>query len=176
MVKGTFEMKMLPRLETLSEKKLVGIRLDMSFDNNKTRDLWQSFMPRRKEIKNHLNKDFYSIEIYKPHFFDQYNPDTEFQKWAAIEVTDFDQVPNEMNTIVLPSGLYVVFLHKGPASDGPITYQYIFGTWIPNSEFEIDNRPHFALMGQKYKHDDPDSEEEIWIPVRMKKQYTYFTE
>ncbi|HLT33108.1 MAG TPA: GyrI-like domain-containing protein, partial [Aquaticitalea sp.] len=46
------------------------------------------------------------------------------------------------------------------------TYQYIYGQWIPNSEYELDDRPHFALMGEKYK--DPESEEEFWIPIRKK--------
>ena len=157
---------MQPRLEMLIEKKLAGVRMNMSFANNKTRELWQNFMPKRKEIKNDLNTDFYSLEIYTPNFFDNFDPKIEFQKWAAIEVTDFDQVPVDMHTIIIPTGLYAVFLHKGPASDGPKTYQYIFGTWIPNSKFVTDDRPHFALMGNKYKNEDPDSEEEIWIPVK----------
>jgi AraC family transcriptional regulator len=38
--------------------------------------------------------------------------------------------------------------------------------WLPDSGFELDNRPHFAVMGEKYKRDDDASEEEIWIPVR----------
>ena len=155
-----------PRQETLTEKKLVGIRTDMSFVQNKTRELWQSFMPRRKQIQNHLSADLYSVEIYPPHFFDHFDPTREFQKWAAIEVADFDKVPVDMNTLVVPTGLYAVFLHKGPASEGTKTYEYIFRTWIPDSSFETDDRPHFALMGEKYKHDDPDSEEEIWIPVK----------
>lgn len=159
---------MLSRLETLTEKKLVGQKIDMSFALNRTKELWQNFMPRRKEIKNILSDNLYSLEIYEPHFFDKFDPTTEFQKWAAVEVTDFQQIPADMHTLIIPVGIYAIFLHKGPASDGPKTYQYIFGTWIPNSTFVIDDRPHFALMGEKYKHEDPNSEEEIWIPVKYK--------
>jgi AraC family transcriptional regulator len=157
---------MQPRLETLTEKKVVGLRIDMSFVDNRTRELWQTFMPRRKQIQNNLNADLYSIEIYPPHFFDHFDPTIVFQKWAAIEVADFDQVPMGMDTLQIPSGLYAVFIHKGLASDGPKTYEYIFNTWMPASNFETDERPHFALMGEKYRHEDPDSEEEIWIPVK----------
>jgi AraC family transcriptional regulator len=64
--------------------------------------------------------------------------------------------------------MYAVFIHKGPASKGPETYNYIFGTWLPGSDYILDSRPHFALMGEKYKNDDPASEEEIWIPVKLK--------
>jgi len=32
----------------------------------------------------------------------------------------------------------------------------------------LDDRPHFEVLGDKYKNADPDSEEEIWIPIRTK--------
>jgi AraC family transcriptional regulator len=32
----------------------------------------------------------------------------------------------------------------------------------------LDNRPHFEILGEKYKQGSPDSEEEIWIPVKEK--------
>lgn len=43
---------MEPRIETLNEKKFIGKRVIMSFSEDRTRELWQGFMPRRKEIKN----------------------------------------------------------------------------------------------------------------------------
>jgi AraC family transcriptional regulator len=159
---------MVPRFEILAEKKLIGRRIKMSFSNNKTADLWRSFMPGRKEICNTVGSELFSLEVYDPLFFDKFNPEKEFDKWAAIEVKDFYTVPEEMETITLPCGLYAVFIHKGPASAGPKTYEYIFRTWLPGSDFLLDNRPHFAVMGEKYKKEDPDSEEEVWIPIKSK--------
>jgi len=124
-------------------------------------------MPRRCEIKNNIDSFLYSIEVYPPQFFDNFNPRAEFEKWAAIEVTDFEEIPDGMETMTSPEGLYAVFLHKGPASTGQKTYQYIFEAWLPNSDFLLDDRPHFAMMGEKYKKDDPGSEEELWIPVKQ---------
>ena len=72
------------RIETLTEKKLVGKRMIMSFSNNKTGELWKSFMPRRKEIQNNYGTELYSIQIYAPLFFNNFNPNTEFEKWATI--------------------------------------------------------------------------------------------
>ena len=138
----------------------------MSFSNNQTHELWKSFMPSRREIKNNIGSDLYSVEVYEPLYFNNFNPEKEFDKWAVVEVTDFETVPEDMETLISPRGLYAVFLHKGAASKGPETYQYIFGTWLPASDFLLDNRPHFAVMGEKYKNDDPDSEEEVWIPVK----------
>ncbi len=159
---------MEPRIDVISEKKIIGMKIIMSFADNKTVHLWRSFMPRLKEIKNNIGSDLYSIEVYNPSFFRSFNPKAEFEEWAGIEVTDFENVPVGMHPITIPEGIYAVFVHKGPASAGMKTYQYIFETWLPNSVYLLDDRPHFALMGEKYKHEEHDSEEEIWIPIKNK--------
>jgi AraC family transcriptional regulator len=155
-----------PRIETLPEKKFIGKRIKMSFSDNKTRELWSSFMPRRREIKNNIGSELYSIEVYEPLYFNNFNPEKEFDKWAAVEVIDFETVPDDMETLTSPGGLYAVFIHKGSADKASETYRYIFGTWLPASDFLLDVRPHFAVMGEKYKNDETDSEEEVWIPVK----------
>jgi AraC family transcriptional regulator len=159
---------MQPRIETLPEKKLIGKQIKMSYSNNRTIELWRSFMPRRKDIKNNTGSDLYSIELYEPGFFNSFNPEREFVKWAAVAVPDFSLVPGEMETLTLPSGLYAAFVYKGPASAASQLYQHILADWLPRSEYLLDNRPHFAVMGAKYKNEDPNSEEEIWIPVKLK--------
>lgn len=161
---------MLQRIETLAEKKLVGKRVKMSFAENRTGELWRSFMPVRKQIADPVAPELYSVDVYPPRFFDSFRPDAGFEKWAAVEVTDFQAVPDGMETLTLPGGLYAVFLHKGPASTGPKTYSDIYQVWLPGSEYALDNRPHFAVMGEKYKGEDPGSEEEIWIPIQPKQR------
>lgn len=156
------------RIETLTEKKLVGKRLKMSFADNKTGELWQNFIPERKEIQNNISNDLYSMQIYPPLFFRNFNPTVEFEKWAAVEVTGFEHVPAEMETFILQNGLYAVFLYQGSSGEAAKVFQYILGVLLPNSEFELDDRPHFEVLGEKYKNDDPNSEEEIWIPVKLK--------
>jgi AraC family transcriptional regulator len=156
------------RIETLAEKKLVGKKMNMSFTENKTTELWRSFMPRRKEITNNIGSEMYSLEVYDPQFFAPFDPARQFEKWACIEVSDFENVPAGMETLIVPPGLYAVFLHRGPASEAARTYEYIFRTWLPSADFALDNRPHFAVMGAKYRYQDAASEEEIWIPVQAK--------
>jgi len=159
---------MKPRIETLTEKKLIGKRLTMTFSENKTFDLWHSFMPRRKEIENNIGNDLYSIKVYEPSYFDNFNPNAVFEKWAAIEVSDFDKIPRKMKTFILKGGLYAVFTYKGFSSDNSV-FQYIFTKWLPNSEYLLDDRPHFEILGDKYKNHDINSEEEIWIPIKEKR-------
>jgi AraC family transcriptional regulator len=158
---------MKPRIVLLHQKKLVGKRMKMSLIENQTANLWRSFMPHRKEIKNTVTSDLYSLQIFDPDFnFQHFNPESVFEKWAAVEVSNFNDLPDEMETLILQGGLYAVFLHVGAASTGPATFRKIFGSWLPSSPYLIDNRPHFEILGAKYKNDDPASEEEIWIPIK----------
>ena len=156
---------MKPRFETISEKKLVGLRLTMSFANYRTGELWKSFMPRRKEIAHNLTGDLISMALYKSAHFAEFNAENEFERWATVEVSDFDNVPPEMETFVLPGGLYAVFDYKGLNTDSSI-FRYMLGTWLPDSGYVLDDRPHFEVLGKRYKNNDPASEEEVWIPVK----------
>lgn len=156
------------RIDTIEEKKLVGKRMLMSLNEHKTPVLWRSFMMERMGIKNAIGTDLYSMQIYPPLYFEPFNPDTVFEKWATVEVKDLDSVPEGMEGFILPRGLYVVFLYKGSPSEGAKAFEYIFGTWMPKSEYLLDDRPHFEILRDKYKNNDPSSEEEIWIPIKMK--------
>ena len=158
---------MTPRIEKSNEKKLIGMRLRMSLSNNRTGELWKSFTPRKREIQNNLTSDLISLQVYSPDHFANFDPAAEFEKWATVEVSDFDTVPSEMETFTLTGGMYAVFDYQGLSSD-PSIFRHIFGTWLPSSDYGLDDRPHFEILGSKYKNNDPASEEEIWIPIRPK--------
>jgi AraC family transcriptional regulator len=159
---------MEPRIEAVAEKKLVGMMQTMSLTNNKTGELWKRFIPRRKEIPYTFGSALYSMQVYEPRYFETFNPDNVFEKWAAVEVTDFGAIPNGLETYTVPQGLYAIFHYKGASTDTTI-FQYIFNSWLPVSNYFLDNRPHFELLGEKYKNADPNSEEDIYIPIALKK-------
>ncbi|RYF71726.1 MAG: AraC family transcriptional regulator [Cytophagaceae bacterium] len=156
-----------PRIERLTEKKVVGIRLTMSLVNDRTVELWRTFIPRRNEIKNKLTTDLMSMQVYQPTYFTDFNPTNEFEKWAAVDVSDIDNVPSGMESYDLPRGLYAVFDYKGLSTDKSV-FRYIFETWLPNSDFVLNDRPNFEVLGDKYRNNHPESEEEIWISIKEK--------
>lgn len=158
---------MQPTIQSIPSKKLIGLRMQMSLVNNKTADLWKGFMPRRKEIKSPYPKQLFSLQVYDVDYFKAFNPVNEFTKWALMEVESFDEAPEGMSSFILNEGLYAIFHYKGSSTDTKI-YDYIFNVWLPSTEYEIDNRPHFEVLGEKYKNADPDSEEEIYIPIKLK--------
>ncbi|MEM1258055.1 MAG: GyrI-like domain-containing protein [Bacteroidota bacterium] len=158
---------MQPRIEVLPPKKLIGISLTMSLAHNLTGQLWRQFGPRIRDVQNRIWEDKISLQIYPPNYYANFSPATEFKKWALVEVHSFEHIPDGLQPFELEGGLYAVFDHKGSSNDSSI-FQYIFSEWLPNSKYVVDDRPHFEVLGANYKNNDPNSEEEIWIPVREK--------
>jgi len=78
---------MQPGLVILTEKKLVGMKLTMTFADNQTYKLWQSFMPRRREIGNNLTTELFSMQVYPQNFdFTFSHPEEEI--WIPIRSID----------------------------------------------------------------------------------------
>lgn len=159
---------MLPRIEQLASKKLVGTSMKMTLTENKTFELWSSFMRSRKSIKQTLGTALYSMQVYDEglNYIKDFNAETAFTKWAAVEVTTFDDIPEGLFPYELKGGLYAVFHLKGVVPEFIRLSHYIFEEWLPNSNYELDNREHFELLGEKYKRNASTSEEEIWIPIK----------
>lgn len=157
-----------PHIEVLGEKKLVGMHLPMTLAQDRTGELWGTFMPRRREVPNPISTDLICMQIYKGvPSYSRFNPETEFVKWAGVEVKDGAEVPVGMEAYTLTGGMYAVFVHKGLPSSFSKTAQFIFGEWLPKSRYELDNREHFEVLGEKYRHNDPSSEEEVWVPIKV---------
>lgn len=158
---------MQAKIVTLEPKKLAGQSLTMSYANNLTFQLWSTFSPIKHQLKA-INTNLYSLQIYPPDFFAAFNPTTSFEKYALVEINASDPIPEGFISVDLKGGLYAVFDYKGTPAQAAPFFQAIFTQWLPNSVYALDNRPHFELLGEKYKQNDPDSEEEIWIPVKIK--------
>lgn len=157
-----------PVIINLPFKFLLGLKIQTSVSENKTKELWQSFGPLQKEIKNRVGQKTYSVEIYEPGFeMNNFTPTTRFEKWAAVEVSGFEYKPKRLETLTIPEGMYAKFIFKGLHKDFMPFAQYIFTEWLPVSGYKLDDRPHFEVLGEKYHGPfNPESEEEIWIPIK----------
>lgn len=153
-------------LHSLTETKLVGICASMTLKNNLSFALWKEFRSRYNEISTTKAHRLFSVQIYKEAF--KLSLEAEFIKWACTEVNDLETIPEGMQALIIPKGLYAVFNYKGDLSGAEKMFRFIFEEAIPSSAYEVDQRPHFEILTEKYKHNDPNSEEEIWIPVKPK--------
>lgn len=161
------DVKIHPNIIQLKEKTLIGVSVEMSVQENKTAQLWGKFGPQIRQIEGRIGGDKYSLQVYPDDYFQAYSPAKPFVKWALVEVEKGAACPQGMEVFSLSGGLYAVFDYKGSSAD-PAIFQYIYSQWLPQSDYALDDRPHFEVLGDKYKNLDPESEEEIWIPIKHK--------
>ncbi|MCA9884683.1 MAG: AraC family transcriptional regulator [Anaerolineae bacterium] len=162
---------MTPRIETIAKKKLVGmkVRLTIASAGPKTQELWQGFRPRVDEVQNTVGPNSLSVQQYDPGMsIASLTPATEFNRWATVEVAEWGTLPEGMEQLMVPAGMYAIFVHKGPAQTFIQTWLYIFQEWLPASDYALDERPHFEVLTPAYRLDDPNAEEEIYIPIKLR--------
>lgn len=157
-----------PRIVSMPAKKIIGMKATTSISDYAAPRLWPQFKPRKKEIGNLINKEDYSIQLYKKVFsFSEFTSQTEFEYWVGAEVSDTSVVPDGMEVLEIPEGKYAVFIHKGPVTEFRKTLHHIYQEWLPDSGYELEHRPHFEILGEKYLGvHHPDSEEEVWVPIK----------
>lgn len=162
------KLDLKPKIKVLPKTILIGMRAEMCISKDKTRELWHQFMPKRNQIQYRVNpKLYYSMRKYSGiSYFQDFSPETLFEKWAAVEVRQVEKIPENLEKHVLTGGKYAVFIHKGPANRFPQTMEYIFRDWLPGSKYELDDREHFEILKANYQPDDPDAEEEVWVPIK----------
>lgn len=155
------------QVKELSHKHIVGFSAEMCHKNQTTKALWQTFMPRRGEVSNRIGTEYYSIIKY-PDPMQIANIDAMYIKWAGVQVEHLDVVPEGMHSLTIPAGLYATFTHQGDMARFIANLQYFYSSWLLNSDYHVDDRPHFEILGDRYRRDDPNSEEEVYIPLKLK--------
>lgn len=72
-----------------------------------------------------------------------------------------------MDSKVLKGGKYAVFTHKGKLDTLHMTYEFIWGTWVLCSGYEIDLRDDFEFYDERFLGPDQDASEfDIYIPIK----------
>src|SRR5579875_2197407 len=93
----------------------------------------------------------------------------DFSYVIAVEVSDFNDIPQGIFTADIPEALYAVFTTPtsvdepkdiAPAIQG--TWQYIFETWFPNSGYE------FAHGKADFEWYSDNEKVKIYIPIVKK--------
>ncbi len=157
------------RFETIEPILICCYSLEMNLLDYKAVDLWNRFMPLRNSIENKIDSNLYSITKHSNDYFNQFSPAKPFMKYAGVAVTKEVTAPNDFTCVKIEGGNYVVFNYKGSSAKANEAFNNIFTNWFPKSEFKIaTDRFHFEILGEKYKKNSDDSEEEIWIPILRK--------
>ncbi|MGD9631337.1 MAG: GyrI-like domain-containing protein [Pyrinomonadaceae bacterium] len=158
-----------PRIVAADRVLLAGVRVRMSFTNDRTSELWRNFRSRENEVVGRVGSDSFSVKVYGPEYsFTSFDPTAEFDKWAAVKVDWGSKQKDGFENLEVTGGDYAVFVHLGPASDASRTFGHIFRSWLPDSGYDLDRRPHFEVLPKGYDPFDPEAEEEVWVPIRSR--------
>lgn len=159
---------MEPEIVKRSEIKVIGSArqyseedLDLDLDT-----LWSAFRENIGQITNRVGSDAFGI-------YEEYQESENtvgFSYICSIEVSDFDRVPDGMLARTIPAHLYAVFRHDGPISSLPETMKYIWGSWLPKSDYEYVEKPDFELFSPEAQPKGADKALFLHIPVSPKSQ------
>ncbi|WP_150274736.1 helix-turn-helix domain-containing protein [Paenibacillus tepidiphilus] len=79
-----------------------------------------------------------------------------------------DQAIPQFPVHVLPPARYLKFLHKGRSREIPATYKYIYGVYLPKTNYRLTLPYEFEFYGDDYLGPDhPESVSEIYIPLTL---------
>lgn len=159
-----------PQITVEPSRKLIGLHCKTSMVQNNVPMLWTVFRRRQHEIENVIDNGRYGVSGYKNLDVKQFTLSAMLDKWATVEVSSQDLVPEEMVTYDLSGGLYAKFMHKGGKRNVQMTFEYIYSTWLPNTKYEIDDRDHFEHYPKDYLGPEhPESELFIFLPIKLTK-------
>ena len=159
-----------PKLVELPDIKAVGLRGRTTLRDNVIPKLWQEFVAVRNEIP-HPKAGGLGLGICEACREDNslltMNDDILFSEVAGIEVDSFEDLPEPFVAKTLKGGRYAVFTHKGSLGSLKKTFDYIWGTWVFNTKELLDDREDFEGYDERFLgFDNPDSEMDIYIPIR----------
>ena len=157
-------LAMEPEMVSRPETKVIGAARQYQENDLDIETLWSAFRPNVAQIKNRVGTNSFGI-------YEEYRETEDaigFTYICAVEVTDFDNVPEGMIARTIPAHEYAAFRHEGPISSLPETLKYIWGSWLPKSDYEYAEKPDFELYAPSSPEDASKKILYLYIPVTKK--------
>ncbi|WP_133649220.1 AraC family transcriptional regulator [Paraburkholderia flava] len=117
--------------------------------------------------RNLLSADMRMVGIYydDPGLVDETQLRSKAGVWLPNAVDVSVDAPVDMTTV--RGGSYAVLQHRGPYGEMHVTYQWLYGEWLPQSGREADDAPVFEVYLNNPKDTAPtDLVTEICLPLR----------
>lgn len=156
---------MEPEIVIKDAFKVVGTSCNASENMKEKIDrLWRTFEPRIEEVKARApGVNYFGIGEMGC------GEEKDFIYMAGVKVTDFKDIPEGMEAREVPSQQYAHFTHKGLGSTVPKFFDYIYGTWLPGSNYEVVGNTFFEYYDERATcPDDPENIMQFYIPIKPK--------
>ncbi len=131
-------------------------------DTSAVYQLWEKFWEVNKTeiIKDDKQKVlgacFHDIDMRNNEVFEYY---------AGFEVEDPINISKSFKTIDIPENDYAVFTHHGPVNNIEMTYDQIYGNWLPRSEYIPTMDLDLSIVDPQFSDNHKKSKVNILIPI-----------
>ncbi|MBE0357001.1 AraC family transcriptional regulator [Pseudoalteromonas phenolica] len=157
-------VSMEPEIINQPAMKIVGIANEYEDGDLSLPKLWSGFRPYRDSIPNRVGDHWFGI-------YENYQEDedtTRFVYICSAEVENFENVPDGLITREIEAQTYARFTHQGPIAKIEETLRYIWGSWLPKSNYEYTDKPDFELLPGGFNDEDPENKVYLNIPIKLK--------
>jgi len=159
-------ISLTPEIYTQEKLQLVGIKTEFySIDSEKNNFadklplLWSEFIPRIDDIKDRVPDMAYGI-------IQQTKQKTDLlEYYAVVEVTQTNTLPTGMVSLEIPKSKYAKFTHKGNVANINNTVNYIYSSWLLQSNKWHTYAPDIEIYGSEYIPDSDESVIHYAIPI-----------
>jgi AraC family transcriptional regulator len=135
---------------------VVGLRITAKPKSPEIPKLWDAFVSRMGELKN-VSEPYASYGVMA-------GAGDDLDYMAGNPVSDIARLPAGMERWDIPETTYAVFETRLPKIEE--TFDYIFGTWLPASNYQHDAEPVLERYGETFRPDNPVVS--IYVPVKKK--------
>lgn len=154
---------MEPRIVKKGAMTLVGMIYFGDNQNGEVSQLWVEFNEQADQIANYVPDCAFGLSFTD----DRESPN--FWYMASWAVRELNEVPATMVAKTVPAQTYAVFTHRGPVSNISATYAFAHNNWLPTSGYELAAPFDFEYYDLRFRGpDNPESETDIYIPIRPK--------
>lgn len=152
------------RMDKKDAFTVVGMEVLNTTDSAVMMELWTRFIPAVSQVPNLVGEQYYGLNYYTEELNAEGEPG--FGYMAAAEVRELREVPEGFVSRVIPASAYAVFTHRGSAEGLSKVFEYIYGTWVRETNLKPKMQPSFEVYGSRYNPESPDSIVEVWVPVQ----------
>ena len=160
-------ISLLPEILTQNSMKLVGMKTNfyssVSENNNSAQilpPLWKNFLNRKGEIDKAIADTCYGIVQHSEDNSEQ------LEYYAVIAVNEIRCIPKGMVSIEIPAARYAKFTHKGSIKDIDNTINYIYSSWLLQSDYVHTYGADLEFYTEKFNPHSDQSEIYYAIPIK----------
>ncbi len=152
-----------PKIVDVPSKEVIFIRIVGPYGNPEYAKVWERLWGHIKEQKLFTKGiESFGISHDDPHVTEA----GKIRYDACLVVHKPAQAKGELGVKTLDAGKFAIFLYQGSYANLGEAYDYIFGTWLLNSEYELRDAPPMERYISNPNKTAPEKlKTEIYIPV-----------